>query len=108
MPILLQVLFDSAYQGYSSGSLDTDSWALRHFVQQVTRRPLIYVYVCLCSFICMCIHVHVHTFCVYMCIYMKGYICICMQRSHADALLTFCSQGFEMIITQSFAKNMGM
>ena len=39
---------------------------------------------------------------------MKGYICICIQRSHADALLTFCSQGFEMIITQSFAKNMGM
>jgi aspartate/tyrosine/aromatic aminotransferase len=29
-----QVLFDSAYQGYSSGSLDTDAWALRHFVEQ--------------------------------------------------------------------------
>ncbi len=31
-----QVLFDSAYQGYSSGSLDTDAWALRHFVEQVS------------------------------------------------------------------------
>lgn len=46
----LVVLFDSAYQGYSSGSLDQDAWALRHFVEQ----------------------------------------------------------GFEIIITQSFAKNMGM
>jgi aspartate aminotransferase len=28
------VLFDTAYQGYASGSLERDAWALRHFVDR--------------------------------------------------------------------------
>ena len=26
--------FDCAYQGFASGDLDTDAWAVRHFVEQ--------------------------------------------------------------------------
>lgn len=26
------MFFDSAYQGFASGSLDKDAWAVRHFV----------------------------------------------------------------------------
>lgn len=28
------VFFDSAYQGFASGSLDRDAWAIRHFVSE--------------------------------------------------------------------------
>lgn len=30
----LFVFFDSAYQGFASGSLDADAWAVRHFVSE--------------------------------------------------------------------------
>lgn len=30
----LFVFFDSAYQGFASGSLDKDAWAIRHFVSE--------------------------------------------------------------------------
>lgn len=45
-----------------------------------------------------------------MCTHMKVFTYICIQRSCCANVLfvTFCLQGFEMIITQSFAKNMGM
>lgn len=28
------MFFDSAYQGFASGSLDKDAWAIRYFVSQ--------------------------------------------------------------------------
>lgn len=30
----LFVFFDSAYQGFASGSLDKDAWAIRYFVSE--------------------------------------------------------------------------
>ncbi|KOB68168.1 Aspartate aminotransferase, partial [Operophtera brumata] len=82
--------FDSAYQGFASGDLDRDAWAVRYFVKR--------------GFELVCAQSYAKNFGLYRrVLYTSGDL-----DRDAWAVRYFVKRGFELVCAQSYAKNFGL